>query len=214
MRKKPPGQLLKGAHQIDREFRVQQALHKANFPVPRPLVYCDDDSVIGTVFYVMEHVQGRIFRDVTLPSMSPSERSAIYDAMNEVLAHLHCLDWRKLGLQGYGKESNYCGRQINTWARQFIGATKLASLPENRAAQQLVQWLMDNKPTAGEKTTIVHGDFRLDNIIFHPTLPKVVAVLDWELSTLGEPLTDVGYACMLYHYPQDMPIHLINPNRK
>ncbi|XP_071792145.1 acyl-CoA dehydrogenase family member 11-like isoform X1 [Asterias amurensis] len=214
MRKKPPGQLLKGAHQIDREFRVQQALHKANFPVPRPLAYCDDESVIGTAFYVMEHVQGRIFRDVTLPDMSPSERSAIYDAMNEVLARLHCLDWRKMGLQGYGKESNYCGRQINTWNRQFIGATKLASLPENLAAQQLVQWLMDNKPTTAEKTTIVHGDFRLDNIIFHPTLPKVIAVLDWELSTLGEPLTDVGYACMLYHYPQDMPIHLINPNQK
>ncbi|XP_022079162.1 acyl-CoA dehydrogenase family member 11-like [Acanthaster planci] len=213
MRKKPPGRLLKGAHQVDREFRVQQALHKANFPVPTPLAYCSDESVIGTDFYVMSFVKGRIFRDVTLPDKSPAERKEIYDALNATLAHLHSLDWRQLGLQDFGKEGNYCRRQVNTWGRQFRGATKLASLPDNPAAEQLLQWLVDNQPILEEKTTIVHGDFRLDNIIFHPTLPKVLAVLDWELSTLGEPLTDVAYVCMLYHYPHNMPIHLTNPKQ-
>ncbi|XP_038047852.1 acyl-CoA dehydrogenase family member 11-like [Patiria miniata] len=214
MRKKPPGTLLKGAHQVDREYRVQQALHRANFPVPTPLAYCSDASVIGTDFYVMSFVKGRIFRDVTLPNMSPSERKQIYNAMNSTLAHLHSLDWKQLGLQGFGKEGNYCGRQINTWARQFQGATKLASLPDDPTAKQLHEWLVDNKPTAEEKTTIVHGDFRLDNMIFHPTLPKVIAVLDWELSTLGEPLTDLAYACMQYHYPEEMPIQLMNPKQE
>ncbi|XP_072047432.1 acyl-CoA dehydrogenase family member 11-like [Amphiura filiformis] len=212
VRKKPPGQLLKGAHQVNREYQVQVALHKAGFPVPRPVIYCDDASVIGTEFYVMDHVRGRIFRDVTLPGMSPSERRNIYDAMNATLAKLYSLDYRALGLEKYGAIRNYPKDRYNTWTKQYEGAAKLAKLPPIPAANQLIKWLRANIPVEEGRTSVVHGDYRLENMIFHPTEPRVIAVLDWELSTLGDPLCDLAYVCMPYNWPSDMAASPVNPS--
>ncbi|XP_072181118.1 acyl-CoA dehydrogenase family member 11-like [Diadema setosum] len=211
MRKKPPGRLLKGAHQVGREYRIQSALFGAGFPVPKPLAHCEDPSVIGTEFYVMEHVRGRIFRDLALLDLSPDERREIYFAMIKTLAHLHSLDYSKLGLHGYGKVGGFCRRQVNTWTRQFQGAVKIASLPEVPSATELFEWLPNNIPKAEEKCTIVHGDYRLENMIFHPTKPEVIAVLDWELSTLGDPLTDLAYNCSPYYWPSDYEGGVGNP---
>ncbi|XP_041477031.1 acyl-CoA dehydrogenase family member 11-like isoform X2 [Lytechinus variegatus] len=211
MRKKPPGQLLRGAHQVGREFRIQKALFSAGFPVPKPIAHCEDVSVIGTEFYIMEHVRGRIFRDIALPELSPGERKDIYFAMINTLAHLHSLDFKKLGVQGFGKEGGFCRRQINTWTKQFQGAMKIASLPEVPSATELFQWLPNNIPRNTERTTIVHGDYRLENMIFHPTKPVVIAVLDWELSTLGDPLTDLAYNCAAYYWPENMDNAMGNP---
>jgi aminoglycoside phosphotransferase (APT) family kinase protein len=196
LRRKPPGKLLPSAHAVDREYKVIKALHAVGFPVAKPWVLCEDDSVIGTAFYVMEHVEGRIFRNPTLPALQPSERAAIYDAMNDVLARLHEVDPVAVGLADYGKPGNYFARQIGRWTKQYeLSKGSGTSIPSMDA---LIAWLPAHAPQDDE-TTLVHGDFRLENMIFHPNEPRVLAVLDWELSTLGHPLADLAYNCIGYH---------------
>uniref|UniRef100_A0A669PTI0 Acyl-CoA dehydrogenase family member 11 n=1 Tax=Phasianus colchicus TaxID=9054 RepID=A0A669PTI0_PHACC len=202
LRKKPHGPLLPKAHKVDREYRVQKALFSAGFPVPEPLLYCSDVSVIGTEFYVMQHVQGRIFRDASLPEVGPAERSALYLAMIETLAQLHSFDLRSLGLQGYGRGPGYCRRQVSTWKRQYDAAAH-TDIP---AMNELAEWLANNLPADDDKETLIHGDFRIDNIIFHPTEARVLAVLDWELSTTGHPLTDLAYAIQFYFWPTSLNV--------
>uniref|UniRef100_A0A4W3H8X8 Acyl-CoA dehydrogenase family member 11 n=1 Tax=Callorhinchus milii TaxID=7868 RepID=A0A4W3H8X8_CALMI len=206
LRKTPPGPLLLGAHMVDREHRVQKALFVAGFPVPKPLLFVDDDSIIGTNFYVMEHVQGRIFRDMSLPGVRPAERAALYVAMIETLARLHSADWRALGLQGYGKDRGYCKRQVLTWTKQY----KAAATSNIPAMNQLSEWLLSNLPDNDQEGTLVHGDFRLENIIFHPTEARVLAVLDWELSTIGHPIADLAYTCLPFYWPKE--VLFIGPN--
>ncbi|KAL7373860.1 hypothetical protein ABVT39_016201 [Epinephelus coioides] len=197
LRKKPPGELLPGAHKVDREYRVQKALFSAGFPVPEPLLHCTDAEVIGTEFYVMEHVKGRIFRDLRLPGVSAAERAALYVAAVEVLAKLHSLDLASMNLEGYGKGSGYCKRQVSTWMKQYNAAAH-TDIP---AMNQLSDWLLKNLPASDDKVTLVHGDFRMDNLIFHPTETRVIAVLDWELSTTGQPLADFAYFLMPHYWP-------------
>ncbi|KAJ1101605.1 hypothetical protein NDU88_006671 [Pleurodeles waltl] len=194
LRKKPPGKLLPGAHRIDREYRVQKALSSVGFPVPRSLLYCDDSTVIGTEFYIMEHVQGRIFRDISLPGVSPAERCALYVAMTETLAQLHALDVNALDLKGFGKGEGYCRRQVLTWKAQYE-RSRNKDIP---AMNDLSEWLINNVPARDNEQKLVHGDFRLDNIIFHPKEARVVAVLDWELSTIGHALADFAYFTVPY----------------
>ncbi|XP_005406892.1 PREDICTED: acyl-CoA dehydrogenase family member 11 isoform X2 [Chinchilla lanigera] len=202
LRKKPPGSLLPKAHKIDREFKVQKTLFSVGFPVAKPLLYCSDASVIGTEFYVMEHVQGRIFRDFTLPKVSPAERSAIYVAMIETLARLHSLNIRSLQLEGYGTGVGYCKRQVSTWTKQYEAAAH-QDIP---AMKQLSEWLMQNLPDNDSEESLIHGDFKLDNIVFHPTEARVIAVLDWELSTIGHPLSDLAHLCLFYFWPRTLPM--------
>ncbi len=194
LRKKPQGVLLPTAHMIEREYRVYRALESSEVPVPRPLLYCKDASVIGTEFFVMDYVAGRIFWDPALPNVEASERRAIYSEMVRVLAALHCVDYAACGLADYGKPGNYFARQLKRWTEQYRAA-QTETLP---AMDALSRWLPAHLPS-DDTTTLVHGDFRLDNMIFHPTEPRVLAVLDWELSTLGHPLADLAYACMPYH---------------
>ncbi|XP_033103513.1 acyl-CoA dehydrogenase family member 11-like isoform X2 [Anneissia japonica] len=208
MRKKPPGQLLKGAHQIDREYQIQKALYNIGFPVPKQYIYCCDTNIIGTEFYIMAHVDGRIFRDPSLPGVHPRERAQIYASMNKTLAQLHDVYWRSIGLESYGKHSDYCKRQVSTWSRQYESAGSMASLPSVASANQLMKWLPANLPVDAKNTCIVHGDFRLDNLIFHEKLPAVVAVLDWELSTLGDPYADLAYNCLPYVWPKEIPLSI------
>ncbi|MEP7367759.1 MAG: phosphotransferase [Acidobacteriota bacterium] len=191
LRKKPPGGLLPSAHAIEREFRVMSALAVQGIPVPRPLLLCEDAAIIGTPFYVMEYVAGRVFRDLTLPGLTPHERTALFNAMNAALAQLHRVDYRAAGLEGYGKPGNYFTRQIARWSSQYVASTP-EILP---AMQQLMDWLPAHIP-ADDETTVAHGDFRMENLVFHPTEPRVIAILDWELSTLGHPLADLAYNCM------------------
>ncbi|XP_010130784.1 PREDICTED: acyl-CoA dehydrogenase family member 11, partial [Buceros rhinoceros silvestris] len=200
LRKKPHGPLLPRAHRVDREYRVQKALFSAGFPVPEPLLYCSDVSVIGTEFYIMQHVQGRIFRDPSLPEVGPAERSALYIAMMEALALLHSFDVPSLGLQGYGRGPGYCRRQVSTWKRQYDAAAQTGA----PAMDRLAEWLADNLPPGDEEESLIHGDFRIDNIIFHPTEARVLAVLDWELSTTGHPLADLAYATMFHFWSPAM----------
>uniref|UniRef100_Q709F0-2 Isoform 2 of Acyl-CoA dehydrogenase family member 11 n=1 Tax=Homo sapiens TaxID=9606 RepID=Q709F0-2 len=202
LRKKPPGSLLPKAHQIDREFKVQKALFSIGFPVPKPILYCSDTSVIGTEFYVMEHVQGRIFRDLTIPGLSPAERSAIYVATVETLAQLHSLNIQSLQLEGYGIGAGYCKRQVSTWTKQYQAAAH-QDIP---AMQQLSEWLMKNLPDNDNEENLIHGDFRLDNIVFHPKECRVIAVLDWELSTIGHPLSDLAHFSLFYFWPRTVPM--------
>uniref|UniRef100_A0A5F9DKN5 Acyl-CoA dehydrogenase family member 11 n=1 Tax=Oryctolagus cuniculus TaxID=9986 RepID=A0A5F9DKN5_RABIT len=201
LRKKPPGSLLPKAHKIDREFKVQKALFAIGFPVPKPLLYCSDASVIGTEFYVMEHVRGRIFRDLTIPGVSPAERSALYVAMIETLARLHCLNAQSLQLEGYGIGAGYCKRQVSTWTKQYEAAAH-QDIP---AMKQLSEWLMRNVPDDDNEQSLIHGDFRLDNLIFHPKESRVIAVLDWELSTIGHPLSDLAHLSLFYFWPRRVP---------
>ncbi|XP_053456771.1 acyl-CoA dehydrogenase family member 11 [Nycticebus coucang] len=202
LRKKPPGSLLPKAHKIDREFKVQKALFSIGFPVPKPILYCSDASVIGTEFYVMEHVQGRIFRDFTIPGVSPPERSAIYVAMVETLAQLHSLNIQSLQLKEYGIGAGYCKRQISTWTKQYQAAAH-QDIP---AMEQLSEWLMKNLPDNDNEENLIHGDFKLDNIVFHPKESRVIAVLDWELSTIGHPLSDLAHLSMFYFWPRTVPM--------
>lgn len=190
----PAAKLLPSAHAIDREFRVMDALSKAGFPVARQYALCLDESVIGRAFYLMEFIDGRVLWDQSLPGMTPSQRAAIYDEMNRVIAQLHTLDCAALGLEGYGKPGNYFARQIDRWTKQY----KAAETEHIPAMDALIEWLPQHIP-GGEITTIVHGDFRFDNLIFHRTEPRILAVLDWELSTLGHPLADFSYHCMSWH---------------
>lgn len=190
----PAAKLLPSAHAIDREFRVMDALSKAGFPAARQHALCLDESVIGRAFYLMEFVEGRVLWDQSLPGMTPTQRAAIYDAMNRVIAQLHSLDYKALGLESFGKPGNYFARQIDRWTKQY----KAAETEHIPAMEALIDWLPKHIPD-GEITRIVHGDFRLDNLIFHPTEPRILAVLDWELSTLGHPLADFSYHCMSWH---------------
>ena len=190
----PAAKLLPSAHAIDREYRVMDALHQAGFPVPRQYLLCLDESVIGRAFFVMECIEGRVLWDQSLPGMTPAERSAIYDELNRVIAQLHTIDYSAVKLADYGKPGNYFARQIERWTRQY----QASSTETIEAMDQLIAWLPDNIPP-GEATSIVHGDFRLDNMIFHPTEPRILAVLDWELSTVGHPLADFSYHCMSWH---------------
>uniref|UniRef100_A0A3P8XIL7 Acyl-CoA dehydrogenase family, member 11 n=1 Tax=Esox lucius TaxID=8010 RepID=A0A3P8XIL7_ESOLU len=200
LRKKPPGILLPGAHKVDREYRVQKALFSAGFPVPQPLIHCTDASVIGTEFYLMEHVEGRIFRDLRLPGLSAPERAALYVAAVEVLARLHSLDLASLNLEGYGKGPGYCKRQVYTWTKQY----RAAAHKDIPVMDNLSDWLLSNLPTNDNEVALVHGDFRVDNLIFHPTEARVVAVLDWELSTTGQPMADLAYFLMPNYWPSSL----------
>ena len=194
----PVARLLPSAHAIEREFTVMKALRGSGVPVPQMHLLCEDESVIGRAFYVMEFVQGRVLWDQTLPGMSPAERGAIYDEMNRVIAALHTVDVNAAGLAGYGKPGNYFERQIGRWSKQY-----LASITEPiEAMDRLMEWLPAHMPASARdesQVSVVHGDFRLDNLVFHPTEPKVLAMLDWELSTLGHPLADFSYHCMSWH---------------
>jgi aminoglycoside phosphotransferase (APT) family kinase protein len=196
LRRKPPGKLLPSAHAVDREYRVITALGKVGFPVPRTYALCLDDTVIGTAFYVMDYVEGRVFWAPTLDELPRAERAAIYDAMNETIARLHGFDPAALGLADYGKPGNYVARQIDRWTRQY----RASETEKIEAMDRLIEWLPGNVPP-DDRTAIVHGDFRLDNMIFHPREPKVLAVLDWELSTLGNPLGDFAYHAMTWRLP-------------
>jgi aminoglycoside phosphotransferase (APT) family kinase protein len=196
LRRKPPGPLLPSAHAVDREYRVIKALHGAGFPVPRPFVLCEDTGVIGTMFYVMEMVEGRVLWEMGLPGMAPAERGAIYDSMVSTLAQLQSLDYRKLGLEGFGKPTDYFARQITRWGKTYV-VSETEKIP---TMDRLNVWLPANVP-ANEETSLVHGDYRMDNMIMHPTEPRVVAVLDWELSTLGHPLGDFTYHLLPWLLP-------------
>jgi aminoglycoside phosphotransferase (APT) family kinase protein len=188
LRRKPPGNLLPSAHAVDREFRVIKALNAADFPVPTAYALCEDETIIGTMFYVMEMVDGRIFWDLALPEQSPTERAAIYDAMITTLAGLQSIDYRQAGLEGFGKTTDYMARQIHRWSKIYV-ASETSKIPR---MDELNAWLPRHIPESQE-TCIIHGDYRLDNMIIHPQEPRVVAVLDWELSTLGHPLGDFAY---------------------
>ena len=196
LRKRPPGTLLDKAHQIDREYRVLHALADSNVPVPRLRGFCDDTTVIGTSFYVMDFQPGRIFADPLLPGAQAAERAAIYDSMNETLARLHGVDWRGLGLADFGRPEGYLARQLALWSRQYA-TTRTEDTP---ALDALRDWLAAKVPPADE-AAIAHGDFRIGNLIVHEHEPRVVAVLDWELATIGHPLADLAYNCMTYHLP-------------
>uniref|UniRef100_A0A669D0W7 Acyl-CoA dehydrogenase family member 11 n=1 Tax=Oreochromis niloticus TaxID=8128 RepID=A0A669D0W7_ORENI len=202
LRKQPPGELLPGAHKVDREYRVQKALFSVGFPVPQPLLHCADIKVIGTEFYLMQHVKGRIFRDLRLPGVSPAERTALYVAAVEVLAKLHSLDLPSLNLEAYGRGPGYCRRQVSTWTKQYTAAAH-RDIP---AMNELSDWLMKNLPASDNEVTLVHGDYRLDNLIFHPTEARVIAVLDWELSTTGQPLADLAYFLMPHYWPASLSV--------
>ena len=200
LRRKPAGKLLPSAHAVDREYRVMTALAGTGVPVPRTYGLCMDDGVIGSAFFVMDCVEGRVFWDGTLPEMQPTGRRAIYEEMNRVIAALHQVDYAAVGLADYGKPGNYFERQIARWTKQYRASETEAI----EAMDRLIEWLPANIPP-GDETTIVHGDYRLDNTIFHPTEPRILAVLDWELSTLGHPLADFSYHCMSWHIAQGGP---------
>jgi aminoglycoside phosphotransferase (APT) family kinase protein len=197
LRRKPPGKLLKSAHMVEREFRVLRALETAGFPAPRALALCEDESVAGSVFYLMAHVDGRIFWDPGLAGLHPAERAAIYDAMNAALALLHGIDPASAGLSDYGKPGNYFARQTQRWTEQYR-ASETAEIAE---MNQLIDWLAANLPPDDGRVALVHGDYRIDNMIFAKDSPKLLAVLDWELSTLGHPFADLAYQCMQWRLP-------------
>ena len=200
LRKKPPGQLLPSAHMIEREYRVMHALRNSDLPMIPARLLCEDPSIIGTSFYVMDFVEGRIFRDPALPGMGAGERREIYANMADVMGRLHASDWQAVGLEGFGKPAGYLARQIALWTRQYEAA-KTHLIP---AMDELIRWLPANIP-ADERTTIAHGDFRLENLMYHPTEPRVIGVLDWELATLGHPFADVAYNCMIWHLDPSTP---------
>ncbi|RQR33224.1 phosphotransferase [Burkholderia sp. Bp9142] len=200
LRRKPPGPILKGAHAVDREARVQSALGAVGYPVPKVLGLCLDDTVLGSAFYVMELVDGRIFWDATFPEIGHDVRPAYFDAMNDAIASLHRIDPRAIDLADYGKPGNYFARQIDRWSRQYRDDAEAGRDPHMDA---LVECLPGHSPD-NDSSAIVHGDFRCDNLIFHPTEPRVIAVLDWELSTIGHPLADFAYHAMMYRMPPDI----------
>jgi len=197
MRRKPSGPILKGAHAVDREARVMAALGGTGFPVAHVYGLCTDESVIGSTFFIMDMVEGRIFWTATLPDVSHDTRAAYFDAMNATIAMLHQIDYVEIGLADYGRPGNYYARQIARWSKQYLDDTEAGRDP---FMDKLVEWLPAHIPE-GDETAISHGDFRIDNMIFHPTEPKVLAVLDWELSTLGHPVADFAYHAMMYRMP-------------
>jgi len=208
MRRKPPGILVKGAHAVDREARVLTALYGAGFPVAKVHGLCTDDGVIGTSFYIMDMVEGRIIWDATFPDVPREERPAYFDAMNATIARLHAIDPQAVGLDDYGKPGDYFARQISRWSRQYLDDADAGRDP---LMDRLIEWLPANIP-ASDDVAVVHGDFRCDNMIFHPTEPRVLAVLDWELSTLGHPLADFAYHAMMYRTPPHIVAGLAGAN--
>ena len=196
LRRKPPGKLLPSAHAVDREFKVIRALHSTGFPVAKPYVLCEDAEVIGTAFYLMDCMEGRVLWDQALPGMQKAERRAIWEELNRVIALLHSVDYKAVGLEDFGKAGSYIERQVGRWTKQYLAS----ETQKIEAMDNLISWLPKNIP-ATDETTIVHGDYRLDNTVFHATEPKLIAVLDWELSTLGDPIADFSYHCMSWHTP-------------
>lgn len=197
LRRKPPGKLLKSAHAVDREYRVISALHAAGFPVPEPLALCEDETVVGTMFFIMAFVEGRIFWNLELPGVGAAETAAIYDDVNNTIARLHNFDFEALGLGDFGRPGNYFARQVSRWSGQYR-ASETATIA---AMDRLIAWLPEHIPE-DESSAVVHGDFRLDNLVIHPTEPRVMAVLDWELSTIGHPLGDFTYHLMAWQMPE------------
>ena len=196
----PVAQLLPSAHAIEREYRILKALQGTGVPVPRVHALCEDESVIGVAFYVMDFIEGRIFRDATLPEVPPGERTAYFMAANEVLARLHSVDWQALGLQDFGRHDGYYSRLIRRWSKQYEASRQVPV----QAMEQLARWLPQHIPAGAdgaEATCITHGDYRIENLMFHPTRAEVVAVLDWELATLGHPLSDLSYNTLAWHMP-------------
>ena len=199
----PAAKLLPSAHAIDREFTVMRALHDTDVPVPRMLLLCEDEAIIGRAFYVMEFMQGRVLWDQSLPGMTQDQRAAIYDEMNRVIAALHSVNVKAAGLESYGKPGNYFDRSIGRWSKQYL-ASITDPIPE---MDRLMEWLPANMPASARddsQASVVHGDFRLDNLVFDPNEPRVLAVLDWELSTIGHPLADFSYHCMSWHIPASL----------
>jgi aminoglycoside phosphotransferase (APT) family kinase protein len=196
LRRKPPGKLLPSAHAVDREFRVISALHPTGFPVAKPYVLCEDESIIGTMFYVMDCVEGRVLWEGALPGLDKEQRWKTYDAMNETLARLHNFDYEKIGLSDFGKPGAYIARQISRWTKQYQMSETETVVEMNK----LIEWLPAHLPPEG-RPSVVHGDYRLDNMILHPTEPKVLAVIDWELATIGDPMADFTYHLMQWMQP-------------
>ncbi|MBI2714328.1 MAG: phosphotransferase family protein [Rhizobiales bacterium] len=196
LRRKPPGKLLPSAHAVDREYRVIRALHAESFPVAEPLLLCGDETVAGTAFYLMSFVDGRVFWEPQMPGSNPAERAAVYDSMNETIARLHAFDPAKIGLGDFGKGENYVARQVDRWSKQY----RASETEKIDAMERLIEWLPSHVPPSGP-ARVVHGDYRLDNLIVERAAPKVAAVLDWELSTLGDPLADFSYHLMAWHMP-------------
>jgi aminoglycoside phosphotransferase (APT) family kinase protein len=197
LRRKPPGKLLPSAHAVDREFRVISALHAQGFPVAKPALYCADDSIAGTAFYVMDFVEGRVFWEPSMPDSNPAERTTVYDHMNATLARLHSFDPAAIGLADFGRGENYVARQVERWSKQYR-ASETETIPQ---MDRLIDWLPLHVPPQ-QAVRVVHGDYRLDNTIVAADAPEIVAVLDWELSTLGDPLADFAYHLMQWHMPQ------------
>ena len=196
LRRKPPGKLLPSAHAVDREFRVISALHVRRFPVAEPLHYCADETVAGTPFYVMSFVEGRVFWEPQMPGSNPAERTTIYDSMNTTIARLHDFDPAKIGLADFGRGENYVARQVERWSKQY----RASETETIDAMERLIEWLPRHIPPIGP-VRLVHGDYRLDNLIVDTRGPQILAVLDWELSTLGDPLADFTYHLMAWHMP-------------
>lgn len=200
LRRKPPGELLASAHAVDREFRVISALGETDVPVPHAYLLCEDESIIGSMFYIMEYLDGRVFWDPTLPEVTDNaERAAMYDEMNRVLAALHSVDVDAVGLSDFGRPGNYYARQISRWTKQY----RASETEHSDAMEALIAWLPENMPADDGAVSLVHGDYRLDNVMFHPSEPRIIAVLDWELSTLGHPLADLAYQVMAWQLPGD-----------
>jgi len=194
MRKKPPGALLPSAHAVDREYKVMKALQDTDVPVPHVYLLCEDESIVGTMFYVMDYVDGRVYTDRLLPGCAPPERTAMYAAMNDVLAKLHRVDYKSVGLEDFGWPTGYVARQVARWSKQYVASC----VEDTPAMNELMKWLPAHLP-AQDEAAIAHGDYRIGNLLFHPTEPRVIAVLDWELSTIGHPLGDLAYCCSAYH---------------
>ncbi|HSF95216.1 MAG TPA: phosphotransferase family protein [Thermohalobaculum sp.] len=197
LRRKPPGELLKSAHAVDREFRVQKALAGTDVPVAPMVLLCEDESVIGSMFYIMAFQPGRHFMQPTLDDLPPDERGAVFDEMNRVLAALHSVDYAAVGLGDFGRPGSYFARQLNRWSQQYR-ASETETIPD---MDDLIAWLEANQPADDGRVSLVHGDYRIDNLIFASDSPKVAAVLDWELSTLGHPFSDLAYQCMQWRMP-------------
>jgi len=199
LRRKPLGQLLPSAHAVDREYRVMQALAGTAVPVPKVYALCEDEAVIGSAFYVMEFLDGRIFWDPRLPGLAPAERRAMFQSMNTVIAALHSVDHVAVGLAEFGRPGNYMARQVARWSRQY----QASETEKQPAMDRLIEWLPRHLPPEGEPR-IVHGDYRIDNLIYHPTEPRVIGVLDWELSTIGDPLADFAYHAMAWRVTPEL----------
>jgi aminoglycoside phosphotransferase (APT) family kinase protein len=199
LRKQPPGPILSSAHAVDREYRVMSALAGSGVPVPEMVLYCADAGVMGTPFFIMEKVEGRVFHDNSLPDLSAPERAAIYDEMNRVLALIHGIDVDTAGLGDYGRRGNFLGRQLERWSKQH----EQSRLGEGGTIDRLGQWLQAHRPEDDGRVSLIHGDYRLGNLMIHPTKPQIVAVLDWELSTIGAPLADLGYNLLVWIQRRD-----------